>query len=125
MLQTSNITLSFGERVLFKDVTIKFRPGNCYGLIGANGSGKSTFLKILSREIEPNEGEVTTDPGERIAILRQDQFAFDEYTVIKTVLMGHDRLYAVLRERTSSTPRRTSQRKTGSAPQNLRRWWPT
>jgi ATPase subunit of ABC transporter with duplicated ATPase domains len=99
MLQTSNITLSFGERVLFKDVTIKFRPGNCYGLIGANGSGKSTFLKILSREIDPNEGEVLTDPGERIAILRQDQFAFDEYTVIKTVLMGHDRLYAVLRER--------------------------
>ncbi len=99
MLHANDLTLAFGERVLFKKVNIKFRPGNCYGLIGANGSGKSTFLKILSGEIEPNEGEVLTNPGDRIAILRQDHFAFDEYTVLDTAIMGHKRLYDVLRER--------------------------
>lgn len=99
MLSVNNLKLSFGKRVLFKDVNIKFRPGNCYGLIGANGSGKSTFLKILSGEIEQTEGDVIVDPGERIAILRQDQFAFDEFEVIDTVIMGHKELYDVLRER--------------------------
>ncbi len=99
MLSVNNLKLAFGKRILFKDVNIKFRPGNCYGLIGANGSGKSTFLKIISREIEQTEGEVLVDPGERIAILRQDQFAFDEFEVIDTVIMGHKELYDVLRER--------------------------
>lgn len=99
MLHANNITLSFGKRVLFKKANIKFRPGNCYGLIGANGSGKSTFLKILSGEIEPNEGEVLINPDERIAMLKQDQFAFDEYAVIDTVTMGHSKLYEVLKER--------------------------
>ena len=99
MLSVNNLKLSFGKRILFKDVNIKFRPGNCYGLIGANGSGKSTFLKILAGEIEQTEGEVVVDPGERIAILRQDQFAFDEFEVIDTVIMGHSELYDVLRER--------------------------
>lgn len=99
MLSVNNLKLSFGKRVLFKDVNIKFRPGNCYGLIGANGSGKSTFLKILSGEIEQSEGEVIVDPGERIAILKQDQFAFDEFDVLDTVIMGHKELHDVLRER--------------------------
>ena len=99
MLNVSDITLSFGKRILFKDVNIKFSPGNCYGLIGANGSGKSTFLKILSGEIEPTFGTVSTNPNERIAMLQQDQFAFDEYTVMNTVIMGYKKLYDVLIER--------------------------
>lgn len=99
MLSVNNVSLAYGKRALFKDVNIKFKPGNCYGLIGANGSGKSTFLKILSSEIEPNEGVVLTDPGERIAILRQDHFAFDEYTAIEAVIMGFHELSQVLQER--------------------------
>jgi ATPase subunit of ABC transporter with duplicated ATPase domains len=99
MISTSNIALSYGKRVIFKDVNIKFTPGNCYGLIGANGAGKSTFLKILSGEIEPDKGDVIVVPGKRIAVLSQDQFAFDEETVFNTVIMGHARLYEVMRER--------------------------
>lgn len=99
MIAASNITLSYGKRVLFKDVNIKFTPGNCYGLIGANGAGKSTFLKILSGEIEADKGEITVGSKERIAVLRQDQFAFDEETVFNTVVMGHKRLYDVMTER--------------------------
>ena len=99
MLATNNITLSFAERVLFKDVNLKFLPGNCYGLIGANGAGKSTFLKILSGEIESTSGEVITDPNDRIAVLQQDQFAFDEYLVLQTVVMGHKKLYDIMQER--------------------------
>ncbi|MFO7461345.1 MAG: ATP-binding cassette domain-containing protein, partial [Desulfatiglandales bacterium] len=96
---TSNITLAYGKRVLFKDVNIQFIPGNCYGLIGANGSGKSTFLKILSGDIEPDKGEIAIGPRERLAVLRQDQFAFDEETVFNTVIMGHPALYQVMAER--------------------------
>ncbi len=96
MITTSNVTLSYGERVLFKNVTIKFTPGNCYGLIGANGSGKSTFLKILSGEISPDKGEIAIGARERIAVLRQDQFAFDEETVFNTVIMGHKRLHDMM-----------------------------
>jgi len=99
MLQVNNLALSYGKRVLFKDVNIKFRPGNCYGLIGANGAGKSTFLKILSGEIEQSAGDVQVDTGERIAILSQNQFAFDEFEVIDTVIMGHKELFDVLNER--------------------------
>ncbi len=99
MITASNVTLSYGKRVLFKDVNIKFTPGNCYGLIGANGAGKSTFLKILAGEIAPDKGEITIGPRERIAVLRQDQFAFDEETVFNTVIMGHRRLYDVMVER--------------------------
>jgi ATPase subunit of ABC transporter with duplicated ATPase domains len=99
LLTVNNVTLSFGKRVLFKDVMIKFVPGNCYGLIGANGSGKSTFLKILSGELEPSSGEVIIGPNMRLAVLRQDQFAFDDFTVLDTVIMGHEKLYNVLRER--------------------------
>ena len=99
MISASNVALAYGKRVLFKDVNIKFTPGNCYGLIGANGTGKSTFLKILSGEIEPDKGVVSVGSGERIAVLRQDQFAYDEEIVINTVIMGYERLYAILMER--------------------------
>ena len=99
MIAASNITLSYGKRVLFKDVNIKFTPGNCYGLIGANGAGKSTFLKILAGEIDADKGEIVVGPRERIAVLRQDQFAFDEETVFNTVIMGHKKMYDVMIER--------------------------
>lgn len=99
MIHALNVALTYGKRVLFKDVDIKFAPGNCYGLIGANGSGKSTFLKILSGEIEADKGDIHIGPNERIAVLRQDQFAFDEETVVDTVIMGHARLFEVMRER--------------------------
>lgn len=99
MISASNVTLSYGKRVLFKDVNIKFTPGNCYGLIGANGAGKSTFLKILAGEVEADKGEISVGTGERIAVLRQDQFAFDDEVVFNTVIMGHERLYKVMAER--------------------------
>jgi ATPase subunit of ABC transporter with duplicated ATPase domains len=99
MISAANVSLSFGEQKLFKDVNIKFSPGNCYGIIGANGAGKSTFLKILSGDIEPDTGEIIVSSGERIAVLRQDQFAFDEHTVMHTVIMGHRKLYDVMVEK--------------------------
>jgi ATPase subunit of ABC transporter with duplicated ATPase domains len=99
MISANNIALAYGKRVIFKDVNIKFTPGNCYGLIGANGAGKSTFLKILAGETEADKGEIIVTPGERIAMLRQDQFAFDEETVSNTVIMGHKRLFEVMAER--------------------------
>jgi len=99
MIQASDIALAYGKRIIFKDVNIKFTAGNCYGLIGANGAGKSTFLKILAGELEPDSGEVFVGSKERIAVLSQDQFAFDDMTVAQTVLMGHKRLQEVIAER--------------------------
>ncbi len=99
MIQATNIALAYGKRVIFKDVNIKFAPGNCYGLIGANGSGKTTFLKILAGLKEPDKGEISIGPRERIATLQQDQFAFDEETVFNTVVMGHKKLFEVMQER--------------------------
>ncbi|HPN72987.1 MAG TPA: ATP-binding cassette domain-containing protein [Candidatus Omnitrophota bacterium] len=99
MITASGVSLQFGKRKLFSGVNITFDKGNCYGLIGANGSGKSTFLKILSGEIEPSTGEVFVTPGDRISVLKQDQFAFDEYTVLDTVLRGHKKLHDVMTER--------------------------
>ncbi|MCK9600664.1 MAG: ATP-binding cassette domain-containing protein, partial [Sphaerochaeta sp.] len=99
MITASNIGLSYGTQVLFKEVNIKFTPGNCYGIIGANGAGKSTFLKILSGEIESDTGEIIISTGQRMAVLRQDHFAFNEYTVLETVIMGYEQLYAVMKER--------------------------
>jgi ATPase subunit of ABC transporter with duplicated ATPase domains len=99
LIQVSNVSLRYGDRKLFDDVNIKFTPGNCYGLIGANGAGKSTFLKILSGEIEPNTGEVIITPGERLAVLKQNHFEYEEYEVLKTVIMGHARLYQVMQEK--------------------------
>jgi len=99
MIQAIDISLAYGKRVIFKDVNIKFTAGNCYGLIGANGTGKTTFLKILAGAKEPDKGEVAIGPRERIATLQQDQFAFDEETVFNTVVMGHKKLYAIMLER--------------------------
>ncbi len=99
MIAANNVALAYGKRVIFQDVNIKFTPGNCYGLIGANGAGKSTFLKILSRQFEPDSGEISKGPGHRVAVLNQDQFAFDEHTVFNTVIMGHKKLYKIMAER--------------------------
>ena len=99
MISVKDIKLAYGKRVLFEEVNLNFTKGNCYGVIGANGAGKSTFLKILSGEIEPNKGRVEITPGERMAVLKQNQFAFDEETVLNTVLMGHTKLWQVAKER--------------------------
>ena len=99
MISVNNVTLQYGGRVLFKDVYATFTPGNCYGVIGANGAGKSTFLKILSGQIEPNKGEVVIAPGKRLAVLKQDHFEFDDFYVMTTVLYGHKRLYDIIKEK--------------------------
>jgi len=99
MLNVSNLTFRFSKEPLFKDVNIKFTPGNCYGLIGANGSGKSTFLKILSGELEQSEGEIQKNPKHRMAVLKQNQFEYDECTVLDTVIMGYKKLYDIMKER--------------------------
>jgi len=99
MLTVSNVSLRFGKRVLFEDVNLKFTRGNCYGIIGANGAGKSTFLKILSGEIEPNTGSVDMEPGKRMAVLSQNHFQFDEFPVLETVLRGHSKLWAIMEEK--------------------------
>ncbi|GAB3575417.1 ATP-binding cassette domain-containing protein [Spirosoma luteolum] len=99
MINVSNVSLRYGKRVLFDDVTIKFTSGNCYGVIGANGAGKSTFLKILSGEIEPQTGSVSMTPGERMSVLNQNQSAYDEFPVLQTVIMGNKRLYDIMQEK--------------------------
>ncbi|MCT4543059.1 MAG: ATP-binding cassette domain-containing protein [Vallitalea sp.] len=99
MITVTELELQFGTKKLFKDVNVKFTPGNCYGVIGANGAGKSTFLKILSGEIEPTKGEVSITPGERLAVLKQDHFEFDECIVLDTVVMGHKRLFDIRKEK--------------------------
>lgn len=101
MISVNNVTLSFGKRVLFDEVNLGFNKGNCYGVIGANGAGKSTFLKILSGEIEPNKGSVDITPGERMAVLSQNHFEFDEHSVLHTVMMGHRKMWEVSKERDS------------------------
>lgn len=99
MISTQDISITFGGRKLFEDVNIKFTPGNCYGLIGANGAGKSTFIKVLSGEIEPQAGQVFITPGERLSILKQDHYAYDEHEVLSTVMMGNQRLYQIMQEK--------------------------
>ena len=99
MLSANGVTVRFGKRVLFEDVNIKFGKGNCYGIIGANGAGKSTFLKVLSKELEPSKGDVTLDKGERLSVLKQDHFALEEFTVIDTVMMGNKELYDIMKEK--------------------------
>jgi len=99
LISTNNVSLQYGGRKLFDHVDITFTPGNCYGLIGANGAGKSTFLRILAGDLEPSTGGVSTTPGERLAVLKQDQFAFDQYEVLTTVIMGHARLYEIMLEK--------------------------
>ena len=99
MITVNNLSLQFGKRILYKDVNLKFTPGNCYGIIGANGAGKSTFLKLLSGEIEPTGGIVDITAGDRLAVLQQDHYAFDEVEVLRTVIMGHARLVEIMDEK--------------------------
>ena len=99
MIQANNVTLRLGKRALFENVNIKFTEGNCYGLIGANGAGKSTFLKILSGEIEPSKGDVSITPGQRLSVLKQDHYQYDDYLVLDTVMMGNQRLYEIMQEK--------------------------
>lgn len=99
MLTASNISLKFGKRTLFEDVNVKFTSGNCYGIIGANGAGKSTFMKILSGDVDPTTGNVAMNPDERMAVLKQDHFEFDEVTVLNTVIMGHKKLWSIMEEK--------------------------
>src|SRR5579859_5109633 len=99
MIAVSDLKLQFGKRVLFDEVNIKFTPGNCYGVIGANGAGKSTFLKILSGEIESTKGQVIITPGERMSVLKQNHFEFDKFQVLQTVLMGNKKLWDVIQEK--------------------------
>ena len=99
MISANNITLRVGKKALFEDVNIKFTEGNCYGLIGANGAGKSTFLKILSGQLEPTNGDVVITPGQRLSFLQQDHFKYDAYTVLDTVIMGNKRLYEIMKRK--------------------------
>lgn len=99
MISVSNLSLRFGKRVLFDEVNLKFTPGNCYGIIGANGAGKSTFLKIITGEVDQTTGSISITPGERMAVLSQNHYAFDEYSVIETVMMGHKELYDIMKEK--------------------------
>ena len=99
MIQASNVTLRFGKKALFEDVNIKFTEGNCYGIIGANGAGKSTFLKILSGELEPTQGDIIMTPGERLSVLEQDHFKYDDCIVLDTVIMGNQQLYDIMKEK--------------------------
>ena len=98
MIAANNVTLRLGKKALFEEVNIKFTEGNCYGIIGANGAGKSTFLKILSGELETTNGDVTITPGQRLSFLKQDHFQYDAYTVLDTVIMGNEHLYEVMKE---------------------------
>jgi ATPase subunit of ABC transporter with duplicated ATPase domains len=119
MISTNNVGLSFGGQKLFDEVNIKFTPGRCYGLIGANGSGKSTFLKLLSGELEPQSGNIEITPGERISVLKQDHFAFDESTVAKTVMMGNRRLCEVLEQKDALYMKPDFSEEDGIAASNL------
>ncbi len=99
MLSVSNLSLRYGKRVLFEEVNLKFTPGNCYGIIGANGAGKTTFIKILSGEIEPATGQVSIAPGDRMSVLKQNHFEFDAFTVLHTIMMGNKKLWKVIEEK--------------------------
>jgi len=99
MIAANNLSLQFGKRVLFDEVNIKFTPGNCYGVIGANGAGKSTFLKILSGDVDPTRGNISIEPGKRMAVLRQNHYEFDEISVLDTVMMGHNKLWTIMKEK--------------------------
>ena len=125
MLQVINVSLNFGSRKLFSDVNLKFTKGNCYGVIGANGAGKSTFLKLLSGEIETTKGEIVLDKNERMSVLQQNQNAYDEETVLRTVLLGHKRLMEVWDEKDRLYERLILQKKTELGLANLKQNSPT
>lgn len=121
MITVNNLDVQFGKRILFQDVNMKFTPGNCYGIIGANGAGKSTFLRVISKQLDPTRGTVSLGPGERLSVLSQDHFAFDEYTVMDTVLMGHTTLWEVMSEKTPCMQNLISAMPTVSAYRNWKR----
>ena len=118
MITVSNVSLTFGGQKLFSGADLKFLPGNCYGIIGANGAGKSTFLKILSGELEPTTGSVTIPPNERMSTLKQDQFMYDAYPVLDTVIMGNQRLYDIMKEKDALYASRISARRTARKPRS-------
>ena len=99
MISVNNVTLRIGKKALFEDVNIKFTEGNCYGVIGANGAGKSTFLRILSGDLETTSGTIVITPGQRLSVLEQDHFKYDDYSVMDTVIMGNARLYEIMKEK--------------------------
>lgn len=118
MITVSNVSLQFGGDTLFKNVNLQFNAGNCYGVIGANGAGKSTFLKILCGVLPPTTGEVTIPKELRMSVLKQDHFAYDAYTVLDTVIMGNERLYAIMREKMPCMQSRTSRKRTATMRRN-------
>lgn len=126
MITVSDLEIQFGKRTLFQDVNLKFTPGNCYGVIGANGAGKSTFLRILSGDLEPTRGTVMFGPGERLSVLKQDHFAYDECTVLDTVLQGHMKLWEVMQEKNAIYLKEDFRMKTVSGllswKNNLQEW---
>ena len=99
MITVTDMSMQFSDRKLYEDVNLKFTPGNCYGIIGANGAGKSTFLKILEGKLQPTSGHITIDPNERMSSLNQDHYAFEEFTVMETVLQGYEKLYSIMKEK--------------------------
>lgn len=126
MLSVNHLSINFDGENLFSDVNLKFTEGNCYGVIGANGAGKSTFLRMLSGDLEPSTGTVELDPKLRMSVLRQDHFAFDDCTVVDTIIQGNKRLYEIMQEKMRCMPRIRLLRKTATAPlswkQNLQSW---
>ena len=126
MISANNVTLRIGKKALFEDVNIKFTEGNCYGIIGANGAGKSTFLKILSGNLDTTNGDISITPGQRLSVLEQDHFKYDEYPVMDVVIMGNQRLYDIMKEKDAIYARRISPTRTALRQQswrlNLQRW---
>ena len=116
MITVSNLGMQFGGQWLFQHVDLQFLPGNCYGIIGANGAGKSTFLRILTGELDSTTGAISIDPDKRVSVLKQNQNAYDDFSILDTVLMGNQHLYDVMRKRTPSTKRKTSPMRTAFAP---------
>ena len=122
MITVNNLGMQFGGQWLFQHVDLQFLPGNCYGIIGANGAGKSTFLRLLTGELDSTTGSIQIDPDKRVSVLKQNQNAYDEYTIMDTVIMGNQHLYDVMKERTPSTKSPTSPMRTASGP---RTWKPS
>ena len=121
MISANNVSLRFGKKALFEDVNIKFTEGNCYGIIGANGAGKSTFLKILSGELETTTGDISITPGQRLSVLEQDHFKYDAYTVMDTVILGNPRLYEIMKEKDAIYAKEDFSDEEVSKPVNLKR----
>lgn len=121
MITVSNVAVQFGKRVLYNDVNMKFTNGNIYGIIGANGAGKSTFLKVISGELDPTKGSVTLGPGERLSVLSQDHFKFDAHTVLDTVLMGHTVLWDIMKQREALYAKKILPMKTASRRRNWKK----